>query len=60
MPTNIDCEFCGMSYPENPKNKGHPLGYPYRQVLCRNVKINDKIFTKHIICKDCYDRLEEI
>lgn len=56
---DIVCEFCGMTYPEDPTNKGHPLGYPYRKVVCRNV-IKLTGLEPHIICKDCYDRLEEI
>ena len=58
--TDFVCEFCGMIYSEDPSNKGHPLGYAYRKLVCRNVLKLDEDFKTHIVCKDCYDRLKEI
>ena len=58
--SDVVCEFCGMSYPEYPKGSGKPLGYTYLSLKCRDVRINNAGLKEHIICKDCYDRLEEI
>jgi len=59
-PNDFECEWCGQRYPEDPSNKRHPLGYPYRKLVCRNILKLDRDFKTHIICEDCYDRLKEI
>lgn len=56
------CEWCGMTYPKG--------GWTYHKILVRNMNIEklvekiekgikDEDFDKHIICSDCYNRLEE-
>lgn len=56
------CEFCGMTYPIK--------GWKYYKIRVRNMSIEkvieniekgkkDSEFEKHIICSDCYERLEE-
>lgn len=56
------CEFCGMTYPIG--------GWKYYKIRVRNMSIEkaieniekgtkDNDFEKHIICSDCYERLEE-
>lgn len=54
------CEFCGMTYPEDLYKRGHPLGYSYRKITVRNVMKPDEGFKTHTVCKDCFDRMEEI
>ena len=58
-PDDFECKFCGMCYPSDPRDKSKPLGYPYYIIVVRNMRTLED-FKKHIICKDCYDRLKEI
>lgn len=56
------CEWCGMTYPKG--------GWTYYKIRVRNMSIEkvveniekgikDNDFEMHIICSDCYDRLEK-
>ena len=56
------CEWCGLTYPRK--------GWKYYKISVRNMSvekvieniekgIKDSGFEKHIICSDCYERLEE-
>jgi len=58
----IDCEWCGMSYPEDPNKEGHPIGYEFRTVRVRDTRVAvfKPEFSEHTICKDCYDHLKVI
>lgn len=58
-PDDFECEWCGMTYPSDSHDKSKPLGYSYYIIKVRNIReLTD--FKTHIICKDCYNKLERI
>lgn len=57
------CEWCGMTYPKGGWTyyKIHVINMNIEKLVEKIEKgiIKEEDFDEHIICSDCYDRLEE-